>query len=73
MSKGPGRIERAIRELFDANPDLAFVSDELCKHCNRRRGRLSASTSDGLPKIANALDRMASGAEEGRKTNHETA
>ncbi len=26
MSKEPG-AERAIRELFDANPDLAFVTD----------------------------------------------
>jgi hypothetical protein len=33
MSKGPGRIERAIRELFDANLDLAFVTDELAEHC----------------------------------------
>jgi hypothetical protein len=33
MSRGPGRIERSIRELFDANPDLAFVTDELCEHC----------------------------------------
>jgi hypothetical protein len=33
MSRGPGRIERAIRELFDAHPDLAFVIDELCERC----------------------------------------
>jgi hypothetical protein len=33
MSRGPGRIERAIRALFDANPDLAFVTDELAEHC----------------------------------------
>jgi hypothetical protein len=33
MSRGPGRIERAIRELLDANPDLAFVTDELGEHC----------------------------------------
>lgn len=33
MSKGPGRIERAIRVLFDAHPDLAFVTDELAEHC----------------------------------------
>jgi hypothetical protein len=33
MSRGPGRIERAIRELFDAHPDLAFVTDELAEHC----------------------------------------
>ena len=33
MSRGPGRIERALRALFDAHPDLAFVTDELCEHC----------------------------------------
>jgi hypothetical protein len=33
MSKGAGRIERAIRELFDAHPDLAFITDELAEHC----------------------------------------
>jgi hypothetical protein len=33
MSRGPGRVERAIRALFDAHPDEAFVTDELCEHC----------------------------------------
>jgi hypothetical protein len=33
MSKGPGRIERAIRELFDAHPDEAFTTAELCVAC----------------------------------------
>jgi hypothetical protein len=33
MSRGPGRIERAVRQLFDANPDLAFTTDELAEHC----------------------------------------
>jgi hypothetical protein len=33
MSKGPGRIERMIRRLFDANPDRAFITDELVEHC----------------------------------------
>ena len=33
MSRGPGRIERAIRELLDAHPDLVFVTDELVEHC----------------------------------------
>ena len=33
MSRGPGRIERAIRALFDASPDLAFVAVELVEHC----------------------------------------
>lgn len=33
MSRGPGRIERAIRELLDAHPDLAFVTDDLVTHC----------------------------------------
>lgn len=29
MSKGPGRIERAIRELFSTNPTEAFTTDDL--------------------------------------------
>ena len=33
MSRGPGRIERAIRALFDANPDAAFTTDDLCRAC----------------------------------------
>jgi hypothetical protein len=33
MSKGPGKIERSIRQLFDGSPDLAFVSVELVEHC----------------------------------------
>jgi hypothetical protein len=33
VSRGPGRIERAIRALFDANPDLAFITDEVAEHC----------------------------------------
>lgn len=33
MSRGAGRIERAIREVFDTHPDLAFITDELAEHC----------------------------------------
>ena len=33
MSRGPGRIERAIRELFDANPDRAFFTADLVRVC----------------------------------------
>jgi hypothetical protein len=33
MSRGPGRIECAIRELLDAHRDLAFVTDDLVRHC----------------------------------------
>jgi hypothetical protein len=33
VSRGPGRIERAIHQLLDANPDAAFVTDQLCNHC----------------------------------------
>ena len=32
MSRGPGRIERTIRALMAANPDLAFTTDWLCCH-----------------------------------------
>jgi hypothetical protein len=31
MSKGPGRIERAISDIFAAEPDNAFTTEELCK------------------------------------------
>ena len=31
MSRGPGRIERAIASVFDAEPDNAFTTEELCK------------------------------------------
>ena len=33
MSRGPGHLERALRALFDASPDLAFVTVELVEHC----------------------------------------
>ena len=33
MSRGPGRIERAIRALLDAHPDEAFTTDDLAAHC----------------------------------------
>jgi len=31
MSGGPGRIERAIEALFDADRDNAFTVEELCE------------------------------------------
>jgi hypothetical protein len=46
MSRGPGRIERAIRELFDAHPDLAFVT--------RRAGRALLSRSQAGVRSAQA-------------------
>jgi hypothetical protein len=52
MSRGPGRVERAIRELFDAHPDKAFVTDELCEHCYPNAERVS-----DLPKLAAAITR----------------
>jgi len=33
MSRGPGRIERTIRELFDTSPESAFSTAELVEHC----------------------------------------
>src|SRR5262245_59130288 len=32
MSKGPGRIQRAISAAFEAEPDNAFTTLELCEH-----------------------------------------
>jgi hypothetical protein len=31
MGKGPGRIARAIKGLFEAEPDNAFTTTELCE------------------------------------------
>jgi hypothetical protein len=31
MSRGPGRIERAIASILDADPDNAFTTEELCE------------------------------------------
>jgi hypothetical protein len=33
VSRGPGRLERAIRALCDANPDAVFTTEELVAHC----------------------------------------
>jgi hypothetical protein len=33
MSRGPGRLERAIRVLFEAKTDEAFSTDDLCEVC----------------------------------------
>ena len=30
MSRGPGRIERAVKGAFDAQPNHTFTTDELC-------------------------------------------
>jgi hypothetical protein len=40
VSRGAGRIERAIRELFDTHPDLAFITDELAEHCYHDAGAI---------------------------------
>ena len=41
MSKGPGRIERTIEELFSAKPDSAFTTDQLVERVygNKKDGR----------------------------------
>ena len=31
MSRGPGRVERAIEAALDAEPDNAFTVEELCR------------------------------------------
>jgi hypothetical protein len=47
MSRGPGRLERTIRQLFDAHPDRAFVTDELCEACYPN-GHRNAAVHRGL-------------------------
>jgi len=40
MSKGPGRIERAIAAALDAEPDGAFTTDDLCDRVYRGVNRI---------------------------------
>jgi hypothetical protein len=61
MSRGPGRIERAIRALFDAHPDDTFTTDYLVKHCNpdeQARWQSSSPCHTKLAPAANALHRL---------------
>ena len=37
MSKGPGRIERAIAEILDREPDNAFTTEDLCEKIYRTK------------------------------------
>jgi hypothetical protein len=32
MSRGPGRVERAIKAAFDAEPTRVFTTEYLCSH-----------------------------------------
>lgn len=32
MSRGPGRVERAIKAAFDAEPTRVFTTEYLCNH-----------------------------------------
>jgi len=51
MSRGPGRIERAIAAILDAESDNAFTTEDLCERVYRgvnrvekkHRGRVAAS------------------------------
>jgi hypothetical protein len=63
MSRGPGRIERAIRALFDAHPDRAFPSFVLVFECSpisrhpgtsttRASSAAGASRAYGTPRSA---------------------
>jgi hypothetical protein len=49
MSRGPGRIERAIRALFDEHPDEAFTVDDLCLACYPGLRRASQPWVPGEP------------------------
>ena len=39
MSKGPGRVQRAIEAAFKAEPDNAFTTAELCHRTYRLKFR----------------------------------
>ena len=67
MSKGPGRIQRAIKELFEAEPDNALTTTELCERVygvkeadNAARAfiRISTEVTNGkLKNVGNAHEK----------------
>lgn len=57
MSRGPGRIERAIRQLFDAHPDEAFTTDDLCvaRYPGLERRKIEHKHQVGVMRAANKV------------------
>jgi hypothetical protein len=55
MSKGPGRIERAIAAILDAEPDNAFTTEDLCERVYSGVNRVEKKHRVAVLRAANRL------------------
>ena len=62
MSRGPGRIERAIYELFDQHPEGAWTTEDLCRviypTANRTEKKHRVAVLRAMKKIAGKTDAL---------------
>ena len=60
MSRGPGRIERAIHDLFDKHPEGAWTTEDLCRviypTANRVEKKHRVAVIRAMKKIAGKAD-----------------
>ena len=55
MSRGPGRIERAIAAILDAEPDNAFTTEDLCERVYPGVNRVEKKHRVAVLRAANKL------------------
>ena len=55
MSRGPGRIERAIVAILDAEPDNAFTTEDLCDRVYSGVNRVEKKHRVAVLRAANKL------------------
>ncbi len=62
MSRGPGRIERAIHDLFDQHPEGAWTTEDLCRviypTANRTEKKHRVAVLRAMKKIAGKTDAL---------------
>ena len=52
MSRGPGRLERAVKAAFDAEPHRAFTTEDLCAYVYGNRTRIEKKHRVGVIRAA---------------------
>jgi hypothetical protein len=55
MSRGPGKIQRAIEAVFEAEPDNAFLLSELCERVYTGRNRVEKKHRVAVARAAKKL------------------
>jgi hypothetical protein len=58
MSRGPGRLQRAIRAAFEAEPDNAFLLSELCERVYRGINRIEKKHRVALARAARGIPEL---------------